>query len=87
MNFLIKSFDENPKVNTEKRKKTVLFYYKSLVPTLYTSFFGILGYIRYFIFQIVGLFRPIYRQFYWIFVLDVLMLGYMNAEALEKTED
>jgi len=62
IDFLNKSFDENPKVNTEKRKKTVLFYYKSLVPTLYTSFFGILGYIRYFIFQIVGLFRPIYRQ-------------------------
>lgn len=62
IDFLNKSFDENPKGNTEKRRKTVLFYYKSLVPTLYTSFFGILGYIRYFIFQIVGLFRPIYRQ-------------------------
>ena len=58
IDFLNKSFDENPKGNTEKRRKTVLFYYKSLVPTLYTSFFGILGYIRYFIFQIVGLFRP-----------------------------
>ena len=28
-------------------------------------------------------FRPIYRQFYWIFVLDVLMLGYMGAMPAE----
>ena len=62
IDFLNHSFKENPKGNTEKRKKSVLFYYSKLVPTIYTSFFGILGYIRYFIFQIIGLFRPIYRQ-------------------------
>ena len=30
-----------------------------------------------------AVFRPIYRQFYWIFVLDVLMLGYMGAMPAE----
>ena len=62
IDFLNKSFEKDPKENSEKRKKSVLFYYKSLVPTIYTSFFGILGFIRYYIFQIIGLFRPIYRQ-------------------------
>jgi len=62
IDFLTNSFKENPSGNTEKRKKSVLFYYSKLVPTMYTSFYGILGYLRYFIFQIIGLFRPIYRQ-------------------------
>ena len=30
-----------------------------------------------------AVFRPIYRQFFWIFVLDVLMLGYMGAMPAE----
>ena len=30
-----------------------------------------------------AVFRPIYRQFYWIFVLDVLMLGYVGAMPAE----
>ena len=30
-----------------------------------------------------AVFRPIYRQFYWIFVVDVLMLGYMGAMPAE----
>ena len=29
------------------------------------------------------MFRPIYRQFYWVFVIDVLMLGYMGAMPAE----
>jgi nitroreductase len=45
-----------------KRKKMATNYYKKLIPTIYTDFLGILGYIKYFVFQIVGLFKPIYRQ-------------------------
>jgi ubiquinol-cytochrome c reductase cytochrome b subunit len=30
-----------------------------------------------------AVFRPIYRQFYWIFIIDVLMLGYMGAMPAE----
>ncbi len=45
-----------------KRKKMATDYYKKLIPTIYTDFFGILGYIKFFIFQVVGLFKPIYRQ-------------------------
>jgi len=45
-----------------KRKKMVLDYYGKLIPTLYFDFLGILGFIKYWFLQIVGLFRPIYRQ-------------------------
>ncbi len=45
-----------------KRKKMAINYYKKIIPTIYTDFLGILGMIKYVAFQIVGLFRPIYRQ-------------------------
>jgi nitroreductase len=45
-----------------KRKKRASDYYKNVIPTLYIDFFGILGYIKYAIFQVIGLFKPIYRQ-------------------------
>ena len=32
-----------------------------------------------------AIFRPLYKQFYWIFVLDVLILGYMVAMPAEGT--
>ena len=28
-------------------------------------------------------FRPLYKQFYWIFILDVFLLGYMGAMPAE----
>jgi len=45
-----------------KRKKMATNYYNKLIPTIYTDFLGILGHIKYFVFQIIGLFKPIYRQ-------------------------
>ena len=45
-----------------KRKKMATNYYKKLIPTIYTDFLGILGLIKYTVFQIIGLFKPIYRQ-------------------------
>ncbi|WCO00904.1 nitroreductase family protein [Psychroserpens ponticola] len=63
INFLNKAFDKpnlDPKL--AKRKKQGTDYYKKLIPTIYLDFLGILGCIKYWIFQIIGLFRPIYRQ-------------------------
>lgn len=37
-------------------------YYKKVIPTIYTDFLGIIGFIKFLVFQLVGLFRPIYRQ-------------------------
>ena len=45
-----------------KRKKMALNYYGKLIPTVYTDLLGILGWAKYVVFQVIGLFRPIYRQ-------------------------
>lgn len=61
--FLNKVYDkDNLSERDLKRKKMATNYYKKLIPTIYTDFLGILGYVKYFAFQIVGLFKPIYRQ-------------------------
>lgn len=61
--FLNKVYDkENLTEREAKRKKMATNYYKKLIPTVYTDFFGILGILKYIVFQIVGLFKPIYRQ-------------------------
>jgi len=63
IDFLNKAFDQ-PDLEERliKRKKQATDYYKKLIPTIYTDFLGILGFIKYLVFQVVGLFRPIYRQ-------------------------
>ena len=37
-------------------------YYKKLIPTVYFDVLGILGWIKYITFNVVGLFKPVYRQ-------------------------
>ncbi|WP_400077323.1 nitroreductase family protein [Winogradskyella sp. R77965] len=61
--FLNKVYDKDDLSERDlKRKKMATNYYGKLIPTIYTDFLGILGYIKFFVFQIVGLFKPIYRQ-------------------------
>ena len=61
--FLNKVYDKEGLSERDlKRKKMALNYYSKLIPSIYTDFLGILGVIKYGIFQIVGLFKPIYRQ-------------------------
>ncbi len=45
-----------------KHKKMAINYYKKLIPTIYVDFLGILGMIKFIIFQIMGIFKPVYRQ-------------------------
>ena len=45
-----------------KREKFALNYYQKIIPSIYSDFLGILGMIKFLAFQIIGLFRPIYRQ-------------------------
>ena len=45
-----------------KREKFALNYYKKLIPTIYFDFLGIMGWVKYLIFQVLGLFKPTYRQ-------------------------
>ncbi|MBT8244404.1 nitroreductase family protein [Winogradskyella sp.] len=63
IDFLNKVYDkDNLSERDLKRKKMATNYYKKLIPTIYTDFLGILGYVKYLVFQIVGFFKPIYRQ-------------------------
>lgn len=61
--FINKAYDK-PDLDERslRRKKMAVNYYTKLIPTIYTDFLGILGLIKYCAFQIVGLFRPVYRQ-------------------------
>ena len=63
IDFLNNAFDR-PDLDERlhKRKKMALTYYQKLMPFTYFDFLGIFGMIKYLAFQIVGLFRPIYRQ-------------------------
>ena len=60
--YLISQFGDKPENDYSKREKFALNYYKKIIPTIYTDFLGVLGQIKYFAFQIIGLFKPIYRQ-------------------------
>ena len=45
-----------------KTENFALNYYQKTVPNLYDDVLGIVGRIKYISFQIIGLFRPVYRQ-------------------------
>ena len=61
--FLNKAFDKpNLSDRMLKRKKQATDYYTKVIPTIYFDVLGILGFLKYWAFQLVGLFRPIYRQ-------------------------
>ena len=61
--FLNEVFDKpNLEERMVKRKKMALSYYQKLIPFLYSDIFGVFGYLKFLIFQILGLFRPVYRQ-------------------------
>ena len=61
--FLNKAFDKpNLEERLQKRKKIALNYYQKLMPFTYFDFLGIFGLLKYLAFQVVCLFRPIYRQ-------------------------
>ncbi|MEX0315812.1 MAG: nitroreductase family protein [Allomuricauda sp.] len=62
LKFLKTSFGNKPKAAYSKPEKFALNYYEKLIPTVYTDFLGILGWFKYLIFQLIGLFKPTYRQ-------------------------
>ena len=62
INFLETTFGHKPASDYSKREKFALNYYKKIIPTLYFDCLGIVGMIKYLVFQLIGLLRPIYRQ-------------------------
>lgn len=63
LRFLQEAFGPEPLSDrARKRKKVAMTYYGKLIPLTYFDLLGILGWIKYLIYWVVGLFRPIYRQ-------------------------
>jgi nitroreductase len=62
IDFLKEQYGNKPEKEYTKREKFALNYYQKIIPSLYFDLFGIFGAIKFLAFQIIGLFRPIYRQ-------------------------
>lgn len=62
INYLKNLFGNKVETEYSKREKFALNYYQKIIPTLYFDFFGIIGLIKFLVFQIIGIFKPIYRQ-------------------------
>ena len=62
IDFLKSQYGDKPASEYSKREKFALNYYQKIVPSIYFDFCGILGMIKFMAFQLIGMFRPIYRQ-------------------------
>lgn len=62
IDFLKSQYGNKPASEYSKREKFALNYYQKIVPSIYFDFLGILGIIKFLAFQLIGMFRPIYRQ-------------------------
>ena len=61
--FMDQNFGANkPKSEQSKREKVARNYYGKLIPFTYADFLGIFGYLKFLLFSLVGIFRPIYRE-------------------------
>lgn len=60
--FLKSQYGNKRQAEYSKREKFALNYYQRIIPSIYSDFIGILGMIKFLAFQIIGSFRPIYRQ-------------------------
>ena len=55
-------YGSKPRSEQSSREKVIKNYYKKLIPFAYSDFFGIFGWLKYLLVNIVGLFRPMYRE-------------------------
>ncbi|SFF32307.1 nitroreductase family protein [Flavobacterium xueshanense] len=62
IDYLKNQFGEKPEEAYSKREKFALNYYQKIIPTLYFDFLGIIGMLKFLVFQVIGIFKPIYRQ-------------------------
>ena len=63
LSFLDKNFGaKNPKSEQSSREKVARNYYGKIIPFAYADFLGILGFFKYLLVLVIGLFKPIYRE-------------------------
>ena len=73
--------DKLPKDYT-KRDKRGIDYYAKLMKIVYSEFFGLLGFIKYITFWVLGLFRPVYRQ---VRKSDMRIVAHKSAALASQT--
>ena len=62
IDYLNTQYGNKPPSKYSKREKFATNYYQKIIPTLYFDFLGIIGMIKFIFFQVIGIFKPIYRQ-------------------------
>ncbi|PIF01404.1 MAG: nitroreductase family protein [Maribacter sp.] len=62
LGFLRNGLGDKPMEEYSTRDKFALKYYSQLIPMVYMDFLGVLGALKYLFFQVLGLFKPTYRQ-------------------------
>ena len=63
LNFIDNNFGaNNPKEKQNSREKVARNYYGKIIPFAYADFLGILGFFKYLLVLVIGLFKPIYRE-------------------------
>ncbi|XLS27621.1 nitroreductase family protein [Flavobacteriaceae bacterium M23B6Z8] len=60
--YLKSTMGNKPETEYTRREKFAINYYTKLIPAIYSDFMGILGWMKYLIFNIIGIFKPTYRQ-------------------------
>ncbi|MDA9339494.1 nitroreductase family protein [Polaribacter sp.] len=55
-------FPSKPKAAQSSREKIIRNYYGKIIPFAYADFMGILGFFKFLLVSIIGVFKPIYRQ-------------------------
>ncbi|TMM32215.1 nitroreductase family protein [Polaribacter aestuariivivens] len=61
--FIDSNFGKNnPKKEQSSREKTARNYYGKIIPFAYADFLGILGFLKYIMVSVIGIFKPMYRQ-------------------------
>jgi nitroreductase len=60
--YLKAQYGNKPEADYSKREKFALNYYQKIIPALYFDFLGIIGMLKFLVFQVIGIFKPIYRQ-------------------------
>lgn len=62
IDYLKNQYGNKPEAEYSKREKFALNYYQKIIPALYFDFVEIIGMIKFVVFQVIGIFKPIYRQ-------------------------
>ncbi len=75
-------FTPKSKSKQSSREKVIRNYYGKLIPFTYTDFLGLLGWIKYFAFTIIGLFRPMYRE---VRAKDIRVVAHKTAGLAAQT--